>query len=103
MTVPSAASLRAAIERAYDAMEEPEAKGKKGKPRRETLSHELSRLQDCKRFIALCQREWAEEDRWKRDAVEAGARGDTVKTGPASLVKDMGSGVPEVYRGRQRH
>ena len=78
--------LRATIVRAYDAMEQRE-----GKPRREPLKplrHELSRLQDRERFIALCRKEWAEEGRWKRDDAEAAAHGYAAKTPPRGVVKE---------------
>ena len=85
MTDPTDTPLRAAIEGAYDAME-----ARKGKPRRDLpkpLHRDLTGLQDRERFIALCQRERSEEDRWRRDAAEAEARGDTPKRAPRSTVK----------------
>ena len=66
MADPAETSLKAAIEGA-----------------RVPLHQKLRRLLDIDSFIALCKRERAEEDRWKR-AVD---RGNTTKPAPASLVK----------------
>ena len=85
MADPTDTSLKAFLETAYDAMD-----ARKGKPRRDppkALRHDLSTLQDRERFIALCKREWDEEDRWKQSAAKAEARGDAAKRAPASLAK----------------